>query len=415
MQLLPVADLVPHPQNDYYFDDIAGEAWDEFLRSIQTSGVIEPIIINQNKMIISGHQRIRACKELGINEVMTETKQYDSDEQMLKDLIETNIRQRGIGNPNPVKFGRCIQALERIYGIRNGSTNKKGDNRIGESNYFTDQSNTPTTESDFAAQLGLTRQSLQNYKQLATMIPEIQDLISTGKVTSTTARAIVKRLSEDEQRELADQLSEKDGKVSNKEIDFYINKVKILSDEKEQLVKEKESLKAQLQSPVTIEKLSDDDLNAIKAAIKEDDDKTENKLTGTLNSAYETIADLTRQVDVLQDDLLSRSNEITALKNERDSIKLQMETYRKEVQPTYDNCVTSDIVFDFCKKCVEFQNTVIAPIENGDSLTQCVNNNILYQRLYNTCKSMIDSLDRVIKKASITDVAIIDDEVVIDY
>ncbi len=409
MQLLPVADLVPHPQNDYYFDDITGEAWDEFLRSVQTSGVIEPIIINQNKMIISGHQRIRACKELGIKEVMTETKQYNSDEQMLKDLIETNIRQRGIGNPNPVKFGRCIQTLERIYGIQHGGDRKS------KSNNFTLIEEAPTTESDLAAQLGLTRQSLQNYKQLATMIPEIQDLINTGNVTATTARAIVKRLSEDEQRELADQLSEKDGKVSNKEIDFYINKVKILSDEKEQLVKEKESLKAQLQSPVTIEKLSDDDLNAIKAAIKEDDDKTENKLTGTLNSAYETIADLTRQVDVLQDDLLSRSNEITALKNERDSIKLQMETYRKEVQPTYDNCVTSDIVFDFCKKCVEFQNTVIAPIENGDSLTQCVNNNILYQRLYNTCKSMIDSLDRVIKKASITDVAIIDDEVVIDY
>jgi len=408
MQLLPVADLVPHPQNDYYFDDIAGEAWDEFIRSVQTSGVIEPIIINQNKMIISGHQRIRACKELGIKEVMTETKQYDSDEQMLKDLIETNIRQRGIGNPNPVKFGRCIQTLERIYGIQHGGDRKSKDNNC----LLMD---TPKTEQEFADTLGISLTSIKNYKQLATMIPEIQDLINTGKVTATTARAIAKRLSEDEQRELADQLSEKDGKVSNKEIDFYINKVKILSDENEQLVKEKESLKAQLQSPVTIEKLSADDLDTIKAAIKEDDDKTENKLTGTLNSAYETIADLTRQVDVLQEDLLSRSNEITALKNERDNIKLQMETYRKEVQPTYDNCVTSDIVFDFCKKCVEFQNTVIAPIENGDSLTQCVNNNILYQRLYNTCKSMIDSLDRVIKKASITDVAVIDDEVVIDY
>lgn len=405
MQLLPVADLVPHPQNDYYFDDIAGEAWDEFLRSIQTSGVIEPIIINQNKMIISGHQRIRACKELGINEVMTETKQYDSDEQMLKDLIETNIRQRGIGNPNPVKFGRCIQTLERIYGIQNGVRN--------------DRKNLPNnseakSQSELASELGLSVDTLNNYKQLATMIPEIQDLINTGKVTATTARAIAKRLSEDEQRELADQLSEKDGKISNKEIDFYINKVKILSDEKEQLVKEKESLKAQLQSPVTIEKLSADDLNAIKAAIKEDDDKAENKLTESLNSAYEKIDDLARQVDVLQEDLLSRSNEITALKNERDSIKLQMETYRKEVQPTYDNCVTSDVVFDFCKKCVEFQNTIIAPIENGDALTQCATNNVLYQRLYTTCRSMIDSLDRVIKKASITDVAVIDNEVVID-
>lgn len=32
----------------------------------------------------------------------------------------TNIRQRGIGNPNPVKLGRCIKELERIYGIEHG-------------------------------------------------------------------------------------------------------------------------------------------------------------------------------------------------------------------------------------------------------------------------------------------------------
>lgn len=41
-----------------------------------------------------------------------------NDDKILKDLIETNIRQRGIGNPNPVKLGRCIRELERIYGIR---------------------------------------------------------------------------------------------------------------------------------------------------------------------------------------------------------------------------------------------------------------------------------------------------------
>ena len=34
----------------------------------------------------------------------------------LEDLVETNIRQRGIGNPNPIKLGRCIKELERIYG-----------------------------------------------------------------------------------------------------------------------------------------------------------------------------------------------------------------------------------------------------------------------------------------------------------
>lgn len=407
MQLLPVADLTPHPQNDYYFDDIAGEAWDEFLRSIQTSGVIEPVIINQNKVIISGHQRVRACKELGINEIMTETKQYDSDEQMLKDLIETNIRQRGIGNPNPVKFGRCIQTLERIYGIQQGRRTdivKEFDNVTS-----------PTTETDLAVQLGLTRQSLQNYKQLATMIPEIQDLITTGKVTATTARAIVKKLSEDEQRELANQLTETNKKFTNRELDFYMQRVQQLSDENEKIAEENKTLTARLNAPVTIEQLDADEINGIKAAIAEFNDNNEAKLNEAINSAHKTVDELKKQVDVLQTDLLSKQSDIQSLKSERDKLQLQMESYRKEAQPNYNDCVDSDVIFNFCKQCVEFQNTVIAPIENGDAITQCATNNILYQRLFHTCKSMIDSLDRVIKKASVTDLAVVDDDVIVDF
>ena len=36
-------------------------------------------------------------------------------------------------------MGLCIKELDRIYGIRGGSANEKGDNRIGQSNYFTDK------------------------------------------------------------------------------------------------------------------------------------------------------------------------------------------------------------------------------------------------------------------------------------
>lgn len=42
-----------------------------------------------------------------------------------KDLLETNLRQRGIGNTNPIKFAKCIQELEKIYGIKKGSAGKR--------------------------------------------------------------------------------------------------------------------------------------------------------------------------------------------------------------------------------------------------------------------------------------------------
>ena len=36
------------------------------------------------------------------------------------------------------------------------------------------------TEADLANMLGLTRQTLQNYKTLASLIPEVEDFIDTG-------------------------------------------------------------------------------------------------------------------------------------------------------------------------------------------------------------------------------------------
>lgn len=93
---------------------------------------------------------------------------YDNEEMEIKDLIESNLRQRGIGNPNPVKLGRCIKELERIYGFREGRPEKL-------SNNFT-VNNQPTNESELAEQLGMTRQTLQNYKKLTEMIPELEEL-----------------------------------------------------------------------------------------------------------------------------------------------------------------------------------------------------------------------------------------------
>lgn len=102
----------------------------------------------------------------------------------INDLIETNIRQRGIGNTNQKKMGLCIKELDRIYGIREGSAGKVSKNL--ESNNFT-----PKTEDELLSSLGLgiTRQTIQNYKRLTEMIPELEELVDTGIVTKTTALA----------------------------------------------------------------------------------------------------------------------------------------------------------------------------------------------------------------------------------
>lgn len=89
------------------------------------------------------------------------------------DLLETNIRQRGDVGGSAKKVGKRIKELERIYGIRNGSANEKGNNRIGEPNNSVDQK----SQHDLATQMGISVDTLQNYKLLADMIPELSDLV----------------------------------------------------------------------------------------------------------------------------------------------------------------------------------------------------------------------------------------------
>ena len=92
------------------------------------------------------------------------------------------------------KVGLRIKELERIYGIRAGSAGNSHTNNFNGDN--------PQTEKELAKRIGVTQQTLQNYKQLANMIPELSELVDTGIITKTTALSIMRNLSEQEQEEL---------------------------------------------------------------------------------------------------------------------------------------------------------------------------------------------------------------------
>ena len=82
MQQITVNKLKAHPRNSEFFDDMTGDTWKAFLESIKTSGVIEPVVITPEKIIISGHQRVRACKELGITTILTDMRDYSDEDKI---------------------------------------------------------------------------------------------------------------------------------------------------------------------------------------------------------------------------------------------------------------------------------------------------------------------------------------------
>lgn len=93
-----------------------------------------------------------------------------------------NIRQRGIGNPNPVKLGRCIKELERIYGIEHGGDRKTSNPKISDLN-----------QSDIAEMIGISVDTLNNYKKLTELISELEDLVDMGILAPTTYSLVMMR------------------------------------------------------------------------------------------------------------------------------------------------------------------------------------------------------------------------------
>lgn len=302
MQQININELKPHPRNNEFFDDMSGEKWKEFIDSIKTRGVIEPIVITPDKVIVSGHQRVRACKELGIKTVMCDVHTYNNEDEILQDLLETNIRQRGDVGGSAKKVGLRIKELERIYGVRDGSNNPHGIN-VGEKNSF--------TQSDIAQKLGIDVRTLQNYKLLADMIPELSDLVDTRIVTKTTALAIIRNLSEDEQLEMISSL-DTTKKITQKQVQQYIDKIKELESREpkvidntdyssierlENKIKELESQKSILEKKVKLNQEDSDKFNKLKSDI-EFLTKKKNDLGRQIDSATE-LAGLTVRLQKL--------------------------------------------------------------------------------------------------------------------
>ena len=234
MATLKVSDLSPHPKNNYYFDDVSGDKWNEFLESIRKNGVREQIIVTDDMVIVSGHQRVRACKELGIQVIDAKIEHYNSDDDVVRDLIEINTKQRGVISDSEIKIGRRIKFLEEYYGVKNGNNQHTRASELSSDPH-------KKTQSDLAEDFNMSTRQLRKYKSLTDLIPELQVAVESGQITATTAMGFVKKLSPEEQKKLSEAISGQD-KVSGKEVEKYIVELKAKDAEIERLTRNYEGL-----------------------------------------------------------------------------------------------------------------------------------------------------------------------------
>lgn len=226
-----VGQLQPHPRNNEFFDDIKDSAWEEFKEDIAERGILNPIIIDPNGIIISGTQRWRAACELGFDQVPVWTRFYQDEDEMLLELIYSNIHQRFSSN-DTMKIAKCADEIKRIRGVHNGrppiEVKDAGSILESENNGSVDSVDTydeekgvqctaffeppspvakgKVTMNELAQEFGVSVEKLRDILRLLDLIPELQDAVQDGQISSTTASRIIARLPEEAQRELFEQL-----------------------------------------------------------------------------------------------------------------------------------------------------------------------------------------------------------------
>ncbi len=126
MNNIPLDQLEPHKRNGGLFSKIEGDEWINFLASIETRGILQPLLISpsfrsdEKYTIVSGHNRYRAALELQLETLPCEIKEYDTKEDLMIDLISVNLDQRTYTAADRVLLSAELLKIEDDLRIKNG-------------------------------------------------------------------------------------------------------------------------------------------------------------------------------------------------------------------------------------------------------------------------------------------------------
>lgn len=211
-----------HPRNTEFFDDISGEDYENFKNSIREDGILVDIIVAPDMTVLSGHQRLKAALELGIEKVPVQIKDVKDENDKLRILLAANF---GRNKNDEAKQRKIIAEYVSLCGYKNG---EMGNGRKKEC-----QVGTPTpklTLEEIAAELKIPKRSLQRVLKIERDLSEpMKKLLDDGVISKVVAADIIAALSPKEQNELLISLDATQ-RYTQKEVQEYINEIKKLKE-----------------------------------------------------------------------------------------------------------------------------------------------------------------------------------------
>ena len=165
------------PFKDHPFKVLDDDKMHELVESIMMNGVLVPVTVRPIDdgayEMISGHRRLYAVKEIGLEKIPAIVKNYDDDEAILA-MVDSNLqREEILPSEKAFAYKMRYEAMRR-QGQRNDLTSSRFGKKL-----WADQ--------ELAKEVGESRGQIHRYLRLVELIPQLLDLVDKKALAIATA------------------------------------------------------------------------------------------------------------------------------------------------------------------------------------------------------------------------------------
>ena len=280
-----------HPRNQEFFDDIEGKAYEQFKESIKNEGVVTPLIVAPDMTIVSGHQRLKACEDLGIKKVPVIIREdLDDEDEKLKKLLATNF---GRTKNDPAKQVKVASEYVELVGMKHGGS--RAETHL--LNY-----------DDISDALGISKSTLKELLLIdRKLIPQIRELFDNGEITKYTANKVWCRLSPEDQEKFFNEIGrDKISQMTQAQTQKYIDDLKRVEIEKQQLQQDLQREKCKQPEIKVVEKVVDNTDYTVKPKAEKleqqvlSKDREYKRLHGEYSQKVKEIQEMKQQIESLK-------------------------------------------------------------------------------------------------------------------
>ncbi len=141
-----LTELTPHPRNKMIYGEKEDDGtFAELVNLIKEHGLRTKIVVNENGVIISGHRRYNALKELGYKETECEVRHYENEMEELRDLVICNSGRRQKTRVQQLREGEAIYEVEEWKANQRRISTQNNNRAVMEQSSMSDNDEKGTT------------------------------------------------------------------------------------------------------------------------------------------------------------------------------------------------------------------------------------------------------------------------------